>query len=251
MAPLRGIAVGHRVFLRPRQTRLLRTEASLHSCHEGFVRQEEILSNREPTLGCRVRQMAPSPWHKERKLLEKSGIELAPGLTETQLERVERVLQQRLPPDLRTMLSEFLPIGSGFPNWRDPESPTIRAWVNLPFEGVTSRVRDGLFWWSEWGECPSDYTAAYSLAQAQMQTVPRLCPVYGHRYIPLEPESAGNPVLSIVETDIIYHGNNLSAYLQHEFRRTRDERTTQRPPRRIRFWSDVIEYLDRPIDSEH
>jgi hypothetical protein len=184
--------------------------------------------------------MAASRWHKKRRLFEGAGVELAPGLTEAQLLRVEGVLRHSLPPDLRGLLAEFLPIGGHFPNWRDPESNAIRDWLDAPGEGIASRVRAGLFWWASWGERPTDPRAASDLARVRLADVPRLCPIYSHRYLPLEPPLAGNPVLSVYGTDIVYYGNNLSAYLQHEFRRSGDARQTEREPRRIRFWSDLV-----------
>jgi hypothetical protein len=47
--------------------------------------------------------------------------------------------------------------------------------------------------------------------------VPRLVPVFSHRYLPAEPHLSGNPVLSVYQTDIIYYGSNLKRYIAHEF----------------------------------
>jgi len=46
---------------------------------------------------------------------------------------------------------------------------------------------------------------------------PRLVPVLGHRYLTVYPCSSNNPVFSIWQTDIIYYGTNLGAYLTNEF----------------------------------
>jgi len=41
---------------------------------------------------------------------------------------------------------------------------------------------------------------------------PPLVPIYGNRYISNEPLLAGNPVLSVWQTDIIYYGYDLASY---------------------------------------
>lgn len=43
-----------------------------------------------------------------------------------------------------------------------------------------------------------------------------LIPVCGHRYLPAEPCSAGNPVLSVYQMDIIVYGRDLAAYFAAE-----------------------------------
>lgn len=45
-----------------------------------------------------------------------------------------------------------------------------------------------------------------------------MIPVYGHRYMNELPASAGTPVFSIVQSDIIGYGRDLAEYLRKEFR---------------------------------
>ncbi len=73
----------------------------------------------------------------------------------------------------------------------------------------------------------------------KVRDAPALIPIYEHRGIPNEPADAGNPVFSIVQTDIIVYGNDLADYLQREFGR----RSTAllQPARSIRFWSDLLD----------
>ena len=53
--------------------------------------------------------------------------------------------------------------------------------------------------------------------------------------MPDEPHLAGNPVLSVWQTDIIYYGFDLADYLRHEFR-LRDRASEPKAVRPIRFW---------------
>lgn len=46
---------------------------------------------------------------------------------------------------------------------------------------------------------------------------PKLVPIYSHRYMPFITEDDNIPVFSIMQSDIIYYGENLISYLEVEF----------------------------------
>jgi hypothetical protein len=73
--------------------------------------------------------------------------------------------------------------------------------------------------------------------------VPPLVPLYGHRYLPTVPSYTGNPVLSVMQTDIIYYGNDLLDWFDYEFRR----QSVEREPRKVPFWSWFVE--EDPADT--
>ena len=50
-----------------------------------------------------------------------------------------------------------------------------------------------------------------------MQFVPMLIPIYSHRFLPGAPSPAGSPVFSVYQTDVIYCGSDLAAYVAAEF----------------------------------
>ena len=54
-----------------------------------------------------------------------------------------------------------------------------------------------------------------------------------------EPHESGNPIFSIVQSDIIYYGYNLEDYFEREFVDTR--RPFSGPFKHIRFWSHFVE----------
>src|SRR5207253_1790467 len=71
---------------------------------------------------------------------------------------------------------------------------------------------------------------------------PKLIPLIAHRYIPADPHLAGNPVFSVMQSDTIYYGFDLTDYFAHEF----GDLASRRPldwskVRRIEFWSDVVD----------
>lgn len=45
-----------------------------------------------------------------------------------------------------------------------------------------------------------------------LKAAPRLIPICSHRYIPEEPHDAGNPVFSVMQSDVIYYGADLANY---------------------------------------
>jgi hypothetical protein len=81
-----------------------------------------------------------------------------------------------------------------------------------------------------------------AVARAAVEAAPRLIPVFAHRYLPAEPEDAGNPVFSVHQTDIIHYGADLRSYLANEFG-TPDPTIVivGGTPRRIRLWTDLVE----------
>lgn len=176
----------------------------------------------------------------ELEILRSMVFDLARGLTESELRRAEEIHRFRFPPDLRALLSQALPVGAMWPDWRSPDSPALRQRFADPSEVIVTDVKNG-FWWPGWGERPEDVGDAIDLAQAALQSVPRLIPVYAHRYLPAEPTLAGNPVLSVLGTDIICYGRDLQHYLENEFKCLPPGLATQGDRRRIRFWADFLE----------
>ena len=55
------------------------------------------------------------------------------------------------------------------------------------------------------------------MAAEQLGRWPRLLPLYGHRYLPSGPLASPSPVLSVVQSDVIYFGFTLTEWVQREF----------------------------------
>jgi hypothetical protein len=87
--------------------------------------------------------------HDELRILKDAGVSLAPGLTPAEFERAERVIACAFPPDLRALLAEALPTGKGCPDWREPDSESIREWLSWPFDGIAFDIEHYPFWWPE------------------------------------------------------------------------------------------------------
>ena len=171
------------------------------------------------------------------------GIPLEAGLTAAELSQIELENRFQFPPDLRRFLHEILPVGDKFPNWRQNiGSGFLNKQDDWVVNGFLFDVEHNKMWFQEWGERPSELRDALYIARAYLQVAPRLIPIYSHRFIPVDPSEEGNPILSVMQTDIICYGNDLSDYFCKEFGFLRSKhlqfRETIKP---IDFWGMFID----------
>jgi hypothetical protein len=155
-----------------------------------------------------------------------------------------------------------MPVGAGFVNWRDEtalqrvqeyqvailqgiwndidphQEPYFALNTAQEWEHVTPTFSPRL-WSPTWGPVPQDKQTAYAVLGDQLARAPRLIPIWFHRCIPDRPQAAGNPVYSIVQTDIISYGNDLADYLYREFGVPRPVWAAA-VPREIPFWSELV-----------
>lgn len=167
-----------------------------------------------------------------------------PGLTPDELRRAEERFAIRFPPDLAELLSEGLPTGDRFPHWRSLD-PAIEDQLGWPLERLLFDVEQNAFWIPEWGERPASLDAAKEIATAAVRAAPVLVPICGHRYIPTEPLEAGNPVLSVHQTDIIFYGHDLASYIEAEWGTGYEQAIRFDAIRPIRFWSRLAGWVGR------
>ncbi|KOX34279.1 hypothetical protein ADL06_07815 [Streptomyces sp. NRRL F-6491] len=177
-----------------------------------------------------------------------------PGLTDAEFSRIEHDYGFEFADDHRAFLAAGLPVNvppeegqawpKPWPEWRgDPDD--LREQLEWPVEGVLHDVERNAFWHETWGERPTDPTAALTTASRNLADVPRLVPVYAHRYLPAGRGTSGHPVLSVWQTDMIYYGLNLVDYVHREFderREDADDTTddTWDPKATVPFWRDFL-----------
>lgn len=175
-------------------------------------------------------------------ILERVDTELGPGLSEERLRALEAQHAFRFPPELRALLSRAVPLTHGFTPWVSDDEESV-AWRTdafaWPSVGVLFDVEHNAFWLEPWGARPADTKEALAVARERLQGVPVLVPVFGHRYLPCEPEGAGNPVLSVYQTDVILYGKDLADWAHCEFEKgpiPGDTSSCTTP-----FWRDVLD----------
>lgn len=208
-------------------------------------------------------------------LLKSQGVKFEHGLTDNEISQVEQNFHIQFPPDLKLLLQtglpiddyseeyykenaddlNFIPSGYGFVNWRlslysKTESQIVQERLDNVLIGILFDIENNDFWWHEWGDRPNDLQECLNIAKKYYQKYPKMIPIYLHRYTPSSPNQSDNPVFSIHQTDIIYYDNDLASYLAHEFSFELPKAfKTPSNPKRVVFWSDLIDYLDTPIDE--
>lgn len=184
------------------------------------------------------------------KRLHRTGIQLAPGLTDQEVVRIEARYDFHFPPDLRRFLQRALPISDRWVNWRDESEEAIRERLNWPANGICVDIEYNGIWKGDWGPPPSELHEALQIARQKVAEAPTLIPIYAHRYLPDEPCIEGNPVFSVIQTDIIHYGNDLLTYFMNEMylRTFNPDRHAgllpdwaAKSPRVIRFWDDFTQ----------
>ncbi|MFF0479383.1 hypothetical protein [Streptomyces sp. NPDC004284] len=165
--------------------------------------------------------------------------EIGPGLTERELDAIETRFGFTFAADHRVFLSAGLPHGSSrWPDWRNGDPEELAGRLAWPVDGVLFDVEHNVFWHPAWPPRPTETSEALRVARTELESVPQLVPVYGHRYLPGTAGEHGHPVLSVYQTDIILYGNDLTDYIHHEFAGRSSSllaRTT------VGFWSYVAE----------
>ena len=178
-------------------------------------------------------------------LLKGKGISFENGLTDIEIERVNRDFGIVFPNDLKLFLQTALPVSVGFVHWRyglnsEKGKQEIENKLNWPLRGLLFDIKNNSFWLDEWGAKPAGFEEQKKVATSELAKQPKLIPIYSHRYISDQPGEAGNPVFSVYQTDIIYYGNDLMDYLSNEFRIEIPKfYGTIEEPKQIPFWSDM------------
>ncbi|KAL1333144.1 hypothetical protein HN51_061891 [Arachis hypogaea] len=194
--------------------------------------------------------------------LRNSGIQVEPGLTDSEFAIAEAEFGFTFPPDLRAVLAAGLPVGAGFPNWRASgiSRQLLRCSLELPAAAVSVHVARNAMWAKTWGPRPNEQTKALCVARNALKRAPILVPIFDHCYVPCNPCLAGNPVFFIDEERMFRCGFDLSDFFEREslFRISDAGNMSSRrnfnvsggkKPRWIDFWSDAVTDFRRKSSS--
>ena len=130
----------------------------------------------------------------------------------------------------------------GWPVWRSGDAQTLQSQIDWPGDTVRHAVGVG-HWPPAWGPRPERAEATAVVLEARLMRVPRLIPVYAHRYLPAGRGSSGHPVLSVHGlSDTIFYGRDLAHYISREF--SADESRSNEEPwtaeATVPFWRDYV-----------
>ena len=174
-----------------------------------------------------------------RRLVEEAVTQIGLGLTDAEIAAVEACCGFGFADDHRAFLQAGLPMGSRWPNWREPRSEELADQLAWPADGVLFDVEHNAFWMDDWAARPSGMAAAISTARRHLDGAPRMIPVFGHRYLPAGPGTFGHPVLSMYQADVIYYGADLADYIAREFG-PRNQPWDNFTEATVPFWRDIV-----------
>ena len=175
-----------------------------------------------------------------RKLTSK-GVVFDKGLSQAEIEKIEKRYNIHFPSELLELYTVALPISCGFYNWRDESKDNvrdIRDSLIRPIKDLLEYPSD-IDWSDNWGQEPDNEEEREKVILSKMQYAPQMIPIYGHRYI-AEGKEGENPIFSIHDSDIICYGKDLFTYLQTEFGIIEMPQIVVDQLTYIPFWSDFL-----------
>ena len=174
--------------------------------------------------------------------LADAGAWLEPGLSGAELSAVQAKWGIVFCADHAALLGIGVPVGDGWLDWRHDPDEKVRERLRAPVDGLLFDVTHNEFWPASWGERPADGEAATERAATVLAGWPRLLPLFGHRYLPAGPYPTPSPVLSVVQSDVIWYGSDLLEWVQREFLGVPLPGHTARPE--IANWSRLADGYD-------
>lgn len=181
---------------------------------------------------------------KSVQRLRAAGVRLDRGLSDDEVSQVQSRLAFTFGPGHREFIQSVVPVGKSWPDWRKDSEEELGGRLNLPVEGVVFDVHSNGFWPASWGARPDGQDEREHEARAHLARVPKLVPVYSHRYLASDPQFNPSPVFSVHQADVIFYGDDLLDYVAREF---------NVPPlhpadrTHVPFWSDLaggVEHRD-------
>lgn len=174
------------------------------------------------------------------QILKSINIQCDNGLSEEEIDKIEKLYDIVFPKSMKKFLKEVVPICDGFYNWRDMSEENveyIKSKIATPIKNFYNEAKDAILgedWKDELEKCTK-----IEEVRRRLEEAPKLIPVFAHRYIPMD--SGDNPpVISVYGVDIIYYGENLKDYISIEFGEKSQSEIDFENIQRIRFWSDVM-----------
>ncbi|WP_286930655.1 MULTISPECIES: hypothetical protein [Aeromicrobium] len=168
--------------------------------------------------------------------LRAAGVRIDQGLSDQEVSRVQDRFNFVFGPEHREFIQSAVPVGGSWPDWRNGSDEDLRALLDWPVEGALFDVHNSGFWPVSWGDAPDGRDERERRARSHLVRVPRLVPLFSHRYLASDPQFCPGPVFSVYQTDVVFYGDNILDYVAHEF-----SVPPLQPSHRthVPFWSDL------------
>ncbi|KAG6401249.1 hypothetical protein SASPL_138100 [Salvia splendens] len=180
--------------------------------------------------------------------LKNSGVNIQPGLTESELAQAEAEFGFAFPPDLRAVLAYGFPSGAGFPHWRSARLH-LRAAIDLPIASASFHIARNALWSKAWGPRPADPEKAMRFGRNALKRAPLLVPIFDRCYIPCNPCLAGNPVFYVDENRIFCCGFDLADFFERQSASPKIERSISERSASSLISSSSIDSSRRSLDA--
>jgi hypothetical protein len=139
------------------------------------------------------------------------------GLSSAEIRSIEGELDLQLPEDFVYLFQNLQDPGKVLFPWANFDKREYDERIAGVLNGIEFDIDRNALWLDRWWERPTALSAALNIARGDFATWPKLLPIHSHRFLAAEPCRSGNPVFSIVQTDIVHYGADLAHYLMHEF----------------------------------
>ncbi len=162
-----------------------------------------------------------------------TGTKWKPGLSDAEIDELERNSGVAFPPDYRLYLKILNAPDRGARSFHFERSGLVQDADQMLFVDWSDevdvrkkrqRVNDGILadvlsgvWFERWGVRPDGQDAGARHVTSLINEAPPLLPIFNHRFLPSQPVVSGLPVLSIFGTDAVIYGDDLRHYLLNEF----------------------------------
>jgi hypothetical protein len=165
------------------------------------------------------------------------------GMSSAEVADIERQLGFPIPEDFKYLLQNMKDEGGVMFPWAKFDKGKYEDTIGWVLSGIEFDIRHNAFWMeSRWGLRPEEIDKCLKIFREDFPSWPKLLPLLGHRFLPAEPCITGNPVFSIVQTDIIYYGDSLASYLLEEFIPGQEHAENTKDVRnRIDVWADIAD----------
>lgn len=116
-------------------------------------------------------------------ILKMNSVILDAGLTEIEIEQLERKYKIKFPAELKELYKEALPVSKGFYNWRealtDENTDKFEKILNKPFLELKEQIEE-IEWNEAWGEKPDSNQKIKEIIISKINHAPKLIPIFRH-----------------------------------------------------------------------
>lgn len=197
-----------------------------------------------------------------------AGTRWKPGMSQAEIDAVEQSFGATFPEDYRAFLATlnaatkpavwYLFKGDTlypasprhiFTDWNEGQDD-IKGALDAVVSGILFDVERNALWLDEWGERPHDKGARADLVTALIEAAPKLIPLHSHRFLIAGLDLGPSPVVSIMQSDVIFYSDSIEACLAADFpdlapgleppEITIDEKISVSTLRSVPFWGTLL-----------